>query len=655
MGGQTGATCPPAAPAQSDFQAQSQLLNRLIQQQEVNRAVNAPAGANRPGAPTIVSNRFATTTIGPEDIHVEDTLVPPMDEEPFDWESFEEPDPAEQHRRKRLGGRFSQTRQKPGYCTNCPEIIQLLWSLLITCGPFLLIAAIIYFGFNFEKYNLLVSRNGAPLNFRMECIRAMLFMSASIALYLSSVYLIDLAIRTITFLAKNIPFVTISPKMMNLLKYFDSTKRNFGFMFFCAGLMFLSNFLIVDNSAPAMIEVSMNQTAVPANRTIASSNVTSVNSTASIPSNQPNYNLLFYFRRAIYILFVFSLLSAIEKLLMQVIAVEFHKKAFARHIADINRRFNILNQLVRVANQNNVLRFGKVLVRLGNGANGKESEKEKSQDADGGDIYAIRLTEPNPEMHFTKGEANKTAKLLFKYLTDGKSRDYLLKDDFKPLFRGERYLIAFRLFDPEDTGRVSGHRFRETIVDLYRERCDLFQSIEDHGKIVSKLDTIFMAIILVFLAAISMTFFNVSVYAFITSFGAMTLTFTFVFGGCAKLLFDDLVYIFITHSYDVGDSLLLDGDIVVVDKLEIMTTTVIRTSDGQLIYCPTQMLIPKNIFNIRRSGSQSEMFDITLSSTTSSDKLAEFKNAVTKVLAEEHNDFTGKLTFVSMLSSTLGS
>lgn len=64
---------------------------------------------------------------------------------------------------------------------------------------------------------------------------------------------------------------------------------------------------------------------------------------------------------------------------------------------------------------------------------------------------------------------------------------------------------------------------------------------------------------------------------------------TFIFGNSAKNMFEGIIFMFVTHPFDVGDRLLIDGNNLIVKELGILYT-IFQKWDGQVIYTPNSVL-----------------------------------------------------------------
>jgi len=65
-----------------------------------------------------------------------------------------------------------------------------------------------------------------------------------------------------------------------------------------------------------------------------------------------------------------------------------------------------------------------------------------------------------------------------------------------------------------------------------------------------------------------------------------------------------LIFIFSTHVFDVGDLVMIDDNVMFVKEFGLFSTT-FRRVDGQEIVAPNSILASsKLVHNVRRSGSQ---------------------------------------------------
>jgi hypothetical protein len=149
--------------------------------------------------------------------------------------------------------------------------------------------------------------------------------------------------------------------------------------------------------------------------------------------------------------------------------------------------------------------------------------------------------------------ARRKAKAIFYGLSNNGQRALIEADAFRPYFcshdEGRR---AFELFDRDKNGDVSKSEVKNVVVDIYRERRELANALNNLDQVVGKVEkTIF-----VFTVLLSMFFgcliFKVAVDKILLPFGSVIVALTFIFGQTARETFESLVFLFVTHPYDAG-------------------------------------------------------------------------------------------------------
>ncbi|EPB89904.1 hypothetical protein HMPREF1544_03287 [Mucor circinelloides 1006PhL] len=243
--------------------------------------------------------------------------------------------------------------------------------------------------------------------------------------------------------------------------------------------------------------------------------------------------------------------------------------------------------------------------------------------------------------------ARKNAKKLYISLAypDGKlpgenqARRCLLISDFEPYFKtAQEAKVAFDIFDRDGNGDITRREFRDTVVHIYRERKDIAISVRDTGQALGKIDYMLLAISLVALLLTSFAIFNVEVWHSLVPLGSILLALTFVFGNTAKNTFESILFLFVTHPYDAGDYVLVDGQYLLVHNMGVMGTSFV-SGDGQLIYAPTTVLMTKLITNVRRSGSMGESIKINIDFRTTTNQFWELHDRLLAWVTSQSRDF----------------
>ncbi|KAI9485351.1 MAG: hypothetical protein EXX96DRAFT_645318 [Benjaminiella poitrasii] len=387
-------------------------------------------------------------------------------------------------------------------------------------------------------------------------------------------------------------------------------------------------------------------------------------------------------------LFVASVFLLVQKTIIQIIANRFHRSAFKDRIKENRRALKVLDTLGKAEYRN--YKSPSAAAKLRNrksrpALNTSNSTNELIEDTSGQSssihlndfllgsqnysrnnsadlLYSfkknLKKAVINDQPHGTrrfKGDldinsddyARKTAKKLYISLAyphgvppgEKGSRRCLLISSFEPYFKtAQEAKLAFDIFDRDGNGDITRREFRDTVVQIYRERKDIVISMRDTSQALGKIDYMLLIITLVALLLTSFAIFNVEVWHSLVPLGSILLALTFVFGNTAKNTFESILFLFVTHPYDAGDYVLIDNNFLLVHNLGVMGTTFI-SGDGQTIYAPTTVLMTKLITNVRRSGSMGETIKVNIDFQTTTEQFYELHDRLTAWVVTQNRDF----------------
>ncbi|ORX96880.1 hypothetical protein K493DRAFT_216766 [Basidiobolus meristosporus CBS 931.73] len=233
--------------------------------------------------------------------------------------------------------------------------------------------------------------------------------------------------------------------------------------------------------------------------------------------------------------------------------------------------------------------------------------------------------------------ARRLAKKLFGALQN--QRQFLVMEDFLPYFNKPKEAEkAFALFDKDGNGDISKREMKDMVIFIYKERKALMIGMRDMSQAVGKLDRIFLVFAFIVLFIACCMLFDNSIVKTLIPLGSMFLALTFVFGSTAASLFKSIIFVFVTHPYDAGDRVFLDGDNLMVFKVGLLSTIFVK-ADGQMIYAPNEVMCTKFIHNIRRSGNQSETIELGIDFYTPKAKVMELEQKINDFLQANSRDY----------------
>ncbi|KAG0033893.1 hypothetical protein BGZ81_006914 [Podila clonocystis] len=254
-------------------------------------------------------------------------------------------------------------------------------------------------------------------------------------------------------------------------------------------------------------------------------------------------------------------------------------------------------------------------------------------------LHGIALANKNSPSKDIGSTANakRLAKTLFKNL-QGNGEELVVQDFFPYFDTEDDARTAFAIFDKDGNGDISKSEMKEKIFYVYKERKDLHTSLRDLSQAVGKLNVIFLAIVAVIWLLIVLSIFGKDVVKNMLSIGSFLVALSFVFGNSLKVLFENIVFLFVTHPYDSGDLVSIEGNDMYVREVGLNSTTFV-TWDGKRMYYPNNLLSTKPIHNVRRSPNMTDKIVLNVDCYTPQSKILELRARMRDYLIKESKEF----------------
>ncbi len=238
-------------------------------------------------------------------------------------------------------------------------------------------------------------------------------------------------------------------------------------------------------------------------------------------------------------------------------------------------------------------------------------------------------------------------RLWMSFVMEG--HDALLYEDILDVLgpeRKEEADEAFAALDRDSNGDISLDEMILTVAEWGRERKAIASSMHDVDQAINVLDrmlafVVFIVVILVFVA-----FLNQNFVSTLATTGTALLSLSFVFSVSAQEVLGSCIFLFVKHPFDIGDRVdltTLGGTLVsrfVVEHISLLFT-VFRHVDGvgvgRLCQIPNIVLNTLWVENISRSKAMTEQLSIDIAFGTSFDDLQILKNEMLNFVTDPNN------------------
>lgn len=223
---------------------------------------------------------------------------------------------------------------------------------------------------------------------------------------------------------------------------------------------------------------------------------------------------------------------------------------------------------------------------------------------------------------------------------DGESEGDILKlEHLESDMEHEQAAKLFGLLDVAQNGDLTKEEFVAAVKAIYSEQETLSKLIHDHDDIISKLDDIMLIVVYSIDFALCLTFLNIPGLEMFTAILGIMVAFGLFFKDALTKAFDSLVLVLVTHPYDLGDRVEIEGKYLYVESVGLWTTTFIGPG-GLKTIMNNASLADATISNFRRSPSENEIFKYLVNPDNVTDEsIKALKDDCAQFFKENNRDF----------------
>jgi small-conductance mechanosensitive channel len=368
-------------------------------------------------------------------------------------------------------------------------------------------------------------------------------------------------------------------------------------------------------------------------------------------------------------LFVGFVLNFIEKIIIQLIAISFHLRTYQDRIELNKFQIGSLTKLYRFSKEKIAMEDSEFEQNEENQKSGArtpgqvltEAQKNikvgfnKFGDLAGkvaGDFTGRQVTNSGHphqvvlQLISTTSGAQVLARRLYRTFARPETETVHSEDLNNAFDSDEEATAAFSMFDKDMNGDISMEELEAVCVEIGRERKSITASLKDLDSVVSKLDDVFVFIVVIITIIVFISLISTSAAGVLTSAGSALLALSWLFSATAQEFLQSCIFVFVKHPYDVGDRVTVygntgdlgRGDDYFVKEIALFYTE-FKKMQGHIVQAPNSYLNTLFILNHRRSGALAEAIPIIIKFGTTLEQIERLRNVLLEFVTSEKREY----------------
>ncbi|KAF2682456.1 mechanosensitive ion channel-like protein family [Lentithecium fluviatile CBS 122367] len=371
-------------------------------------------------------------------------------------------------------------------------------------------------------------------------------------------------------------------------------------------------------------------------------------------------------------IFVGMTLNFIEKIIIQLIAISFHLRTYADRIELNKFQIGSLAKLYKFSKEKIAVEDSEFESRSdpASGARTpgqiiKEAQKNTKEafskfgDVAGkvaGDFTGRQVAKSNHPHQVvltllgSTGGSQVLARRLYRTFAREET-ETVHSEDLKNAFENDDEAeAAFSMFDKDMNGDISMEELEAVCVEIGRERKSITASLKDLDSVVSKLDDVFVFIVIVITLLVFISLISTSAAGVLTSAGSAVLALSWLFSATAQEFLQSVIFVFVKHPFDVGDRVgiygntgaLGRGDDYFVKEIALLYTE-FKKMEGHVVQAPNSYLNTLFILNQRRSGALAEAVPVVIKFGTTLDQIDQLRQRLLEFVRAEKREYQSNI------------
>ncbi|KAI1909434.1 hypothetical protein LOZ53_003811 [Ophidiomyces ophidiicola] len=219
-------------------------------------------------------------------------------------------------------------------------------------------------------------------------------------------------------------------------------------------------------------------------------------------------------------------------------------------------------------------------------------------------------------------------------------REALYIDDLYDVFGPDHQNDAdecFAILDKDGNGDVSLDEMILTIVEFGRARQAIAKSMHDVDQAIHVLDNLLCTIVFILVVLVFVAFLNKGFGTTLAAGATALLSLSFVFAATAQEVLGSCIFLFVKHPYDVGDRVDINTTRLIVERISLLFTVFKNVTDHKITQVPNIVLNTCWIENITRSKAMKEKLKLTVDFGTTFEDIQLLRQEMQRFVLEKDN------------------
>ncbi|KAK9491196.1 Mechanosensitive ion channel-domain-containing protein [Lipomyces doorenjongii] len=177
------------------------------------------------------------------------------------------------------------------------------------------------------------------------------------------------------------------------------------------------------------------------------------------------------------------------------------------------------------------------------------------------------------------------------------------------------------MLDRDGNGDVSLDEIGFVFLELGREKKSVSRSMHDVDNAINVLNNVLTTVVIFAAIFILIAFMNQNFGTMLATAGTVLLSVSFVFATTAAELLSSCIFLFVKHPYDVGDRVDINGNRYIVDHISLLYTVFRQVDNNKNVQVPNSVLNTIWVENVSRSLAMQQVITIPVHFDTTMDDI----------------------------------